>query len=86
MRLNFSDIVSANLLTSKVFARPGTPISNAWPREKADRQLFDHPILSHNHAGQFFSQAIVRVAQLVNCLNVVLAEALAGWGVNQLRH
>ena len=37
MRLNFSDIVSASLLTSSVLASPGTPISRACPR--ANRQI-----------------------------------------------
>ena len=34
MRLKCSDMVSASLLTSSVFAKPGTPISKAWPRAK----------------------------------------------------
>jgi hypothetical protein len=34
MRLNDSDIVCASELTSSVLARPGTPTSRQWPREK----------------------------------------------------
>ncbi len=42
MRLNFNDIVSASLLTSSVFARPGTPIKSACPfakRQIASRSM-----------------------------------------------
>ena len=43
MRLNFSDIVSASLLTSSVLASPGTPIKQpVAAAEEADRQPFDH--------------------------------------------
>ena len=43
IRLNFSDIVSASLLTSNVLASPGTPMSKRMPpREQADRQPLDH--------------------------------------------
>ena len=51
MRLNFSDIVSATLLTNSVLANPGTPISKAWPR--ANRQIessFDDAVLSDDDA------------------------------------
>ncbi len=44
MRLNFSDIVSASLLTINVLARPGTPIKSAWPR--ANRQMASRSITS----------------------------------------
>ena len=44
MRLNFSDIVSASLLTSSVLASPGTPISSACPR--ANRQIASRSITS----------------------------------------
>ena len=42
MRLKFSDIVSASFATSRVFARPGTPISRPWPRAK--RQIASRSI------------------------------------------
>ena len=34
MRLNTRDSVWASELTSRVLARPGTPTSRQWPREK----------------------------------------------------
>ena len=33
IRLKLSERVSASLLTRRVLASPGTPISSAWPRE-----------------------------------------------------
>ena len=64
MRLNLSDIVSASLLTSSVLARPGTPISSAWPR--ANRQIDKRSITRSCPTmtrPQFLSQPIVGVPQ-----------------------
>ena len=78
MRLNFSDIVSASLLTSSVLASPGTPISRAWPRAK--RQIDNCSItslLADDHAAELASQPIVDFPQFVDGLDVVLLELLA---------
>ena len=57
MRLNFSDIVSASLLTSSVLARPGTPISRRVPAgEQADRQPLDDVVLADDDAAEFATQ------------------------------
>ena len=44
IRPNLSDIVSASLLTIKVLASPGTPMSNPCPR--ANRQIASRSIVS----------------------------------------
>ena len=87
MRLNFSDIVSASLLTSSVLARPGTPISSAWPR--ANRQIASRSItsrLADDHPAQLLPQPGVDLPQLIDRLDVVLAEPLVGRHVHGLRH
>ena len=77
MRLNFSDIVSASLLTSSVLASPGTPISRPWPAgEQADRQPLDDVVLADDDPAQLFAQPGVDVAQPVDRLDVVLVETL----------
>ncbi len=77
MRLNFSDIVSASLLTSSVLASPGTPISSAWPR--ANRQIaqpLDDTVLADDDPGQLLPQPGVGVPQMIDRLDVVFAEPL----------
>ena len=75
MRLNFSDIVSASLLTSSVLASPGTPISSAWPaREQADRQPLDHVVLADDDPAQLLPQPGIDLSQVVDRLDVILFE------------
>ena len=67
MRLNFSDIVSASLLTSSVLARPGTPINRRVAAGKqADRQLFDHIVLADDDSAQLAAESAVELAQFVD--------------------
>ena len=76
MRLNFSDMVSASLLTNSVLASPGTPISKACPREQTDRQPLDHVLLADDHPRQLLPQPVVDVAQMIDGLNVIVAQPL----------
>ena len=77
MRLNFSDIVSASLLTSRVLASPGTPISRACPR--ANRQIASRSIdvvLADDDPAQLLAQPGIGIAQVVDRLDVVLAQSI----------
>ena len=86
MRLNFSDIVSASLLTSSVLASPGTPISRRVAAgEQADRQPLDHRLLADDDPAQLLPQPGIDLAQLVDRLDVVLAERARG-GSRRRRH
>ena len=87
MRLNFSDIVSASLLTIKVLARPGTPINSAWPRAK--RQIASRSItsvLADDDLAQLLPEPGVGIPQMIDRLNVVLIEPLVGRDIRGLRH
>ena len=87
IRLNLSDIVSASLLTSSVLASPGTPISKAWPR--ANRQIASRSTTSCwptiTRPISFRSRA-VDFPQVVDRLNVVLAQSLLRVRGHRLRH
>ena len=72
MRLKLSDIVSASRLMSSVFARPGTPMSSAWPRANRQiAQLLDDLLLADDDLPQLVGQPPVHLAQLVDRFDVV---------------
>ncbi len=78
IRLKSSDIVSATLLTSKVLAKPGTPINNACPREQAYREPLDHLVLPDNHPPQFAPEPRIERSQPINRFDVLVAQVQVG--------
>ena len=80
MRLNFSDIVSASLLTSKRLGQAGHAHQQRMAAgEEADRQPLDDVALADDDLAQLLAQPGVDVPQLVDRLDVVLAQPLDRW-------
>ena len=77
MRLNFSDIVSASLLTNSVLARPGHAHQERVPAGKqADRQPLDGVVLADDDPPQLFAQPSVDISELADRLDVVFVEVI----------
>ena len=87
IRLNLSDIVSASLLTSKRLGQAGHAHEQGVPPgEHADRQPLDDLALADDHPADLVSQPGIDLAQMIDRLDIVLAQSFLHLRGHRLRH
>ena len=76
MRLNLQRHRLGELADQQRLGQPGHAHQQRMPAgEQADRQPLDHVVLADDDPAQFLAQPGVQLAQLVDRLHVVVAEA-----------